>query len=190
VIRPGFSRSNKGLQVKASGGAGYGHHGRRQRLEEMSDRTAPSRREEKSCNSGAYLPLAHSRPSNAAEVEKQDTSRQLRDWHSKRNSMNVVQAQSDPNQIYSANVRLRASLASSPLDDVCAAGDPDFQADAVQVPHGLGPLVHVRSRQWSRGLKGAGHAVRLNSVGGLISVEPHKPPNDFEGYVKGETRES
>jgi iron complex outermembrane receptor protein len=98
-------------------------------------------------------------------------------------SLAVSLSQSDSNALYSGQLRLRGLpgteiyLAEVPL------GNADYQG-GTGLQHGLseGNFYDLEDVEVVKGPQGT--LFGKNSVGGLISIQPHRPTNDFEGYLR------
>lgn len=100
-------------------------------------------------------------------------------------SLAVTQEQSDPNAIYSNQLRLRGLAGTVVYFADVPVGNTDFSTgSASPFPHGTSPGYYYDLDNVEV-LKGPqGTLFGKNSIGGLISITPKKPTNDFEGYVK------
>jgi iron complex outermembrane receptor protein len=97
-------------------------------------------------------------------------------------SLAVSLSQSDPNALFSSQVRLRGL----PGVEIYFADVPIGSADAPTsgVQHGLSPgfLYDLEDLEVVKGPQGT--LFGKNSIGGLISIQPKKPTNDYDGYLK------
>src|SRR5271156_6645808 len=98
-------------------------------------------------------------------------------------SLAVSLSQSDSNGLYSGQVRLRGLPGVEIYFADVPIGDADYQ-NGTGLQHGLSPgfLYDVEDVEVVKGPQGT--LFGKNSVGGLISIEPKKPTDDYEGYLR------
>jgi iron complex outermembrane receptor protein len=95
------------------------------------------------------------------------------------------QNSSDANSFYSGQVRLRGLPGTVVYFDDVPLGSVDYNA-ATGITHGTGTGFYFDLDNVEV-LKGPqGTLFGKNSIGGLISIEPKKPTNDYEGYFSAE----
>src|SRR5271168_5511982 len=99
-------------------------------------------------------------------------------------SLAVDQEQSDPNAYFSNQLRLRGLPGTVVYFADVPVGNTDFSTgSASPFPHGTSPGYYYDLDNVEV-LKGPqGTLFGKNSIGGLISITPKKPTNDYEGYV-------
>ncbi len=92
-------------------------------------------------------------------------------------------AQSDSNGVYSSQLRLRGLPGTEIYLNDVPIGNADFQP-GTGIQHGLseGYLFDLDGLEVVKGPQGT--LFGKNSVGGLISIKPKHPTNDYEGYAK------
>ena len=98
-------------------------------------------------------------------------------------SLAVSNSQSDANAPYSGQTRLRGLAGSVVYFADVPLGSVDYQA-GTGLTHGLstGFYYDLDNLEVLKGPQGT--LFGKNSIGGLISIEPKHPTNDFEGYVQ------
>src|SRR5579883_570167 len=98
-------------------------------------------------------------------------------------SLAVSQSQSDANAPYSSQTRLRGLPGSVVYFAEVPLGAVDYQ-NGTGLTHGLsqGFYYDLDHLEVDKGPQGT--LFGKNSIGGLISIEPKKPQNDFEGYAQ------
>jgi iron complex outermembrane receptor protein len=98
-------------------------------------------------------------------------------------SLAVSNSQSDANAPYSGQTRLRGLAGSVVYFADVPLGSVDYQA-GTGLTHGLsnGFYYDLDNLEVLKGPQGT--LFGKNSIGGLISIEPKKPTNEFEGYVQ------
>src|SRR5882757_1748039 len=98
-------------------------------------------------------------------------------------SLAVSLSQSDSNALYSGQVRLRGLPGTEIYLADVPVGNADYQG-GTGLQHGLseGNFFDLSDVEIVKGPQGT--LFGKNSVGGLISIQPHRPTNDFEGYVR------
>ncbi len=94
------------------------------------------------------------------------------------------QNSSDANSFYSGQIRLRGLSGTVVYFADVPLGSVDYNA-ATGVTHGTstGFFYDLDNVEVVKGPQGT--LFGKNSIGGLISIEPKKPTNEFEGYVEG-----
>jgi len=117
-----------------------------------------------------------------ADLERQ----QIHDVHDLGNhvpSLNVSLPQSDANGLYAGQVRLRGLPGMEIYVADVPIGNADYQA-GTGIQHGLseGNFFDLDDIEVVKGPQGT--LFGKNSVGGLISIRPKKPTNNYEGYAK------
>jgi len=108
---------------------------------------------------------------------------QLRDLYKTVPSLAVSYSSSDPNSFYSGQVRLRGLGGV----EVYFADIPITSADystTTGLTHGLSPGLYfdLDSVEVDKGAQGT--LFGRPSIGGLIAIQPKRPTNEFEGYIK------
>ena len=99
-------------------------------------------------------------------------------------SVAISQSESDQNAPYSSQIRLRGLPGSVVYFADVPLGNVDYNA-ASGITHGTGTGFYFDLDNLEV-LKGPqGTLFGKNSIGGLISIEPKKPTNEFEGYIEG-----
>jgi len=98
-------------------------------------------------------------------------------------SLAVSLSQSDSNALYSGQVRLRGLPGTEIYLADVPIGNADYQG-GTGLQHGLseGNLYDLEDIEIVKGPQGT--LFGKNSVGGLISIQPHRPTFDYEGYVR------
>ncbi len=98
-------------------------------------------------------------------------------------SLSVASSQSDSNGLYSGQLRLRGLPGTEIYFDDVPIGNADIQA-GTGITHGLseGFLFDLDDIEILKGPQGT--LFGKNSVGGLISIRPKKPTDDYEGYLR------
>ncbi|HLG89545.1 MAG TPA: TonB-dependent receptor plug domain-containing protein [Alphaproteobacteria bacterium] len=117
-----------------------------------------------------------------ADIEKKHVD-QLRDLSKVVPSLAVSQTMSDPNGFFSGQVRLRG-LAGT---EIYFADVPLSSTDsntATGLTHGLSPGFYydLETVEVDKGAQGT--LFGRPSIGGLISIQPKRPTNAFEGYIQ------
>ncbi len=98
-------------------------------------------------------------------------------------SLAVSLSQSDSNALYSGQVRLRGLPGTEIYFADVPIGNADYQG-GTGLQHGLseGFFYDLEDVEVVKGPQGT--LFGKNSVGGLISIQPKKPTNDYEGYIR------
>jgi iron complex outermembrane receptor protein len=98
-------------------------------------------------------------------------------------SLSMAESQSDSNGLYSGQLRLRGLPGTEIYFDDVPIGNADIQA-GTGITHGLseGFLYDLDDVEILKGPQGT--LFGKNSVGGLISIKPKKPTDDYEGYLR------
>ncbi|MDB5392636.1 MAG: putative TonB-dependent receptor [Rhodospirillales bacterium] len=98
-------------------------------------------------------------------------------------SLAVSLSQSDSNALYSGQVRLRGLPGTAIYLADVPIGNADYQG-GTGLQHGLseGNFYDLEDVEVVKGPQGT--LFGKNSVGGLISIQPHRPTNDYEGYLR------
>jgi iron complex outermembrane receptor protein len=98
-------------------------------------------------------------------------------------SLSMAASQSDSNGLYSGQLRLRGLPGTEIYFDDVPIGNADIQA-GTGITHGLseGFFYDLDDVEVLKGPQGT--LFGKNSVGGLISIKPKKPTDDYEGYLK------
>jgi iron complex outermembrane recepter protein len=98
-------------------------------------------------------------------------------------SLSMAASQSDSNGLYSGQLRLRGLPGTEIYFDDVPIGNADLQP-GTGITHGLseGFLFDLDDVEIVKGPQGT--LFGKNSVGGLISIKPKKPTDDYEGYLK------
>ena len=98
-------------------------------------------------------------------------------------SLAVSLSQSDSNGPYSGQVRLRGLPGTEIYLADVPIGNADYQY-GTGLQHGLseGNFYDLEDVEIIKGPQGT--LFGKNSVGGLISIQPHRPTNDYEGYLR------
>jgi len=98
-------------------------------------------------------------------------------------SLAVSLSQSDSNALYSGQVRLRGLPGTEIYFADVPIGNADYQG-GTGLQHGLseGNFYDLEDVEIVKGPQGT--LFGKNSVGGLISIQPKRPTNDYEGYVR------
>jgi iron complex outermembrane receptor protein len=158
--------AQQAAQSAASGGSG---------LEEIV--VTARRREEKV----QTIPLAVTAFSQAA-IEKNQIQ-EVHDLAQHVPSLAVSLSQSDSNGLYSGQVRLRGLPGVEIYFADVPLGDADYQ-NGTGLQHGLsqGNFYDLEDLEIIKGPQGT--LFGKNSVGGLISIQPKKPVDDYEGYLR------
>jgi iron complex outermembrane receptor protein len=117
-----------------------------------------------------------------ADLEK-DRIEQVKDLAREVPSLAVTASQSDPNALYSGFLRLRGLPGTVIYFADVPIGTADYNP-TTGLTHGLsaGFLYDLDNLEVLKGPQGT--LFGKNSIGGLISFEPKRPTNDFEGYVQ------
>ena len=108
---------------------------------------------------------------------------QLRDLYKDVPSLAVSYSSSDPNSFYSGQVRLRGLAGVEVYFSDVPITSADYST-TTGLTHGLSPgnYYDLDSAEVDKGAQGT--LFGRPSIGGLISLEPKRPTNDYEGYVK------
>jgi len=127
------------------------------------------------------IPLAVTAFSQAS-IEKAQI-REVHDLAQHVPSLAVSLSQSDSNALYSGQVRLRGLPGTEIYFADVPIGNADYQG-GTGLQHGLseGNLYDLEDVEIVKGPQGT--LFGKNSVGGLISIQPHRPTFDYEGYVR------
>jgi iron complex outermembrane receptor protein len=98
-------------------------------------------------------------------------------------SLSMASSQSDSNGLYSGQLRLRGLPGTEIYFDDVPIGNADLQP-GTGITHGLseGFLFDLDDIEIVKGPQGT--LFGKNSVGGLISIKPKKPTDDYEGYLR------
>jgi iron complex outermembrane receptor protein len=126
------------------------------------------------------VPLAVTAFSQAA-IEKNQIA-EIHDLAQHVPSLAVSLSQSDSNALYSAQIRLRGLPGTEIYLADVPIGNADYQG-GTGLQHGLseGNFYDLEDVEVIKGPQGT--LFGKNSVGGLISIQPKRPTNDFEGYI-------
>ncbi len=117
-----------------------------------------------------------------ADIDKSNIG-QLRDLYKAVPSLAVAYTSSDPNSFYSGQVRLRGLQGT----EVYFADVPLTSADysnTTGLTHGLSPGLYFDLDDVEIDKGAQGTLFGRPSIGGLISIQPKRPTNNFEGYLK------
>jgi iron complex outermembrane receptor protein len=116
------------------------------------------------------------------DIEKQHIQ-QLRDLFQVVPGFSISLTSSDPNSLYSGQVRLRGLAGSVIYFADVPLSSTDY-SNTTGLTHGLSPGFYfdVDSLEVQKGAQGT--LFGRPSIGGLISIQPKRPTNNFEGYVK------
>jgi len=127
------------------------------------------------------VPLAITAFSQADVEEKHIT--QISDLMKNVPSLSSAQDNSDANGFYSGQIRLRGLPGTVVYFNEVPLGDVDFNP-ASGITHGtsVGFFYDLDHLEIDKGPQGT--LFGKNSVGGLISIEPKRPTNDYEGYLR------
>jgi iron complex outermembrane receptor protein len=114
------------------------------------------------------------------DIEKQRIT-QIADLSKNVPSLSYSQGNSDANSFYSGQIRLRGLPGVEVYFDEVPLGNADYNPTS-GITHATAPgfdydLDHLEIDKGPQGT-----LFGKNSVGGLISIEPKKPTNEFEGY--------
>ncbi len=117
-----------------------------------------------------------------ADIEKKSIH-ELHDLAINVPSVGSSESQSDSNGVYSSQFRLRGLPGTVVYLNDVPIGSGDFQP-GTGLEHGLseGYLFDLDDLEIVKGPQGT--LFGKNSVGGLISIKPKRPTNDYEGYAK------
>jgi iron complex outermembrane receptor protein len=98
-------------------------------------------------------------------------------------SLAVSLSQSDSNALYSGQVRLRGLPGTEIYLADVPIGNADYQG-GTGLQHGLseGNFYDLEDVEVVKGPQGT--LFGKNSVGGLINIQPHRPTNEYEGYLR------
>jgi iron complex outermembrane receptor protein len=115
-----------------------------------------------------------------ADIEKKHIN-QVKDLSQNVPSLSITASQSDVNALYSGFVRLRGLPGSIVYFNDVPLGSVDYNP-TTGLTHGLsqGYYYDLDNLEVLKGPQGT--LFGKNSIGGLISIEPKKPTNEFEGY--------
>jgi iron complex outermembrane receptor protein len=165
-INPSYAQTGAQSAQSATSGSG---------LEEI---VVTARRREERVQT---VPLAVTAFSQAA-IEKNQIH-EIHDLAQHVPSLAVSLSQSDSNAPYSGQVRLRGLPGTEIYFADVPVGNADYQG-GTGVQHGLseGFFFDLQDVEIIKGPQGT--LFGKNSVGGLISIQPQRPTNDYEGYVK------
>ena len=127
------------------------------------------------------VPIAITAFSQAAIDKKQ--IHEIHDLAQNVPSLSFAASQSDSNGLYSGQLRLRGLPGTEIYFDDVPIGNADLQP-GTGITHGLseGFLFDLDDLEVIKGPQGT--LFGKNSVGGLISIKPKKPTDDYEGYIK------
>jgi iron complex outermembrane receptor protein len=118
-----------------------------------------------------------------ADIEQRHVQ-QLEDLNRAVPSFNINSSQSDPNAAYSANTLIRGLPGAVVYFSDVPLGSTNFNTSGNLFPRGLSPGFYYDLDNVEI-LKGPqGTLFGKNSIGGLVSIEPKKPTDNFEGYGK------
>jgi iron complex outermembrane receptor protein len=108
---------------------------------------------------------------------------QLRDLSKSVPSLAVSQTSSDPNAIFSGQVRLRGLAGTEIYFADVPLSSTDYNA-ATGLTHGLSPGFYydLGAVEIDKGAQGT--LFGRPSIGGLISIQPKRPTNELEGYLQ------
>jgi iron complex outermembrane receptor protein len=117
-----------------------------------------------------------------ADVEKNHIE-QVRDLAKVVPSFAVSFSTSDPNAFYSGQVRLRGLAGTEIYFAEVPLSNTDY-SNTTGLTHGLSPgfFYDLEDVEVDKGAQGT--LFGRPSIGGLISYQPRRPTNDFEGYVQ------
>jgi iron complex outermembrane receptor protein len=117
-----------------------------------------------------------------ADLEKKHVE-ELRDLSKAVPSFAVSTSSSDPNAVFSGQVRLRGLAGTEIYFADVPLANTDY-TPATGLTHGLSPGFYydLESVEIDKGAQGT--LFGRPSIGGLISLQPRRPTNDFEGYVQ------
>ncbi|MDB5397877.1 MAG: TonB-dependent receptor [Rhodospirillales bacterium] len=115
-----------------------------------------------------------------ADIEKKQIN-QIKDLAREVPSLSMTASQSDPNALYSGFVRLRGLPGTVIYFNDVPLGSVDYNP-TTGLTHGLsaGLYYDLDNLEAIKGPQGT--LFGKNSIGGLISIEPKHPTNEFEGY--------
>ncbi len=127
------------------------------------------------------IPLAVTAFSQAA-IEKNQIA-EIHDLAQHVPSLAVSLSQSDSNSLYSSQLRLRGLPGTEIYFADVPIGNADYQG-GTGLQHGLseGFLYDLEDVEIVKGPQGT--LFGKNSVGGLISIQPKRPTNEYEGYLR------
>jgi iron complex outermembrane recepter protein len=108
---------------------------------------------------------------------------QLRDLSKNVPSFSVSLTSSDPNSLYSGQVRIRGLAGSVIYFADVPVSNTDY-SNTTGLTHGLSPGFYydVDSVEIDKGAQGT--LFGRPSIGGLIAIQPKRPTNEFEGYIQ------
>ena len=114
---------------------------------------------------------------------EQNHVQQLRDLAKNVPSFSVSLTSSDPNSLYSGQVRLRGLAGSVIYFADVPLSDTDY-SNTTGLTHGLSPGYYfdLDSVEIDKGAQGT--LFGRPSIGGLIAIQPKHPTNDYEGYIQ------
>jgi iron complex outermembrane receptor protein len=117
-----------------------------------------------------------------ADIEKKQIH-EIHDLAQNVPSLSIAASQSDSNGLYSGQLRLRGLPGTEIYFNDVPIGNADIQP-GTGISHGLseGFLFDLADIEIVKGPQGT--LFGKNSVGGLISIKPKKPTDDYEGYLK------
>jgi len=117
-----------------------------------------------------------------ADIEKKNI-REIRGLAQSVPSLSMASSQSDSNGLYSGQLRLRGLPGTEIYFDDVPIGNADLQP-GTGITHGLseGFLFDLDDIEIVKGPQGT--LFGKNSVGGLISIKPKKPTDDYSGYLR------
>jgi iron complex outermembrane receptor protein len=117
-----------------------------------------------------------------ADLQKEHVQ-QLRDLSQAVPSFSISLTSSDPNSLYSGQVRLRGLAGSVIYFADVPLSNTDYSS-TTGLTHGLSPGFYfdLDSVEIDKGAQGT--LFGRPSIGGLIAVQPKRPTNDFEGYIQ------
>ncbi len=116
------------------------------------------------------------------DLEKRHVE-QLRDLSKSVPSFAVSYTSSDPNSFFSGQVRLRGLSGTEIYFADVPLSSTDYN-NATGLTHGLSPgfFYDLETVEVDKGAQGT--LFGRPSIGGLISIQPKRPANDYEGYLK------
>ncbi len=117
-----------------------------------------------------------------ADLEKKHVE-QLRDLYKAVPSFSVSFSSSDPNSFYSGQVRLRGLAGTEIYFADVPLSNTDY-SNTTGLTHGLSPGFYydLDALEVDKGAQGT--LFGRPSIGGIISIQPKRPTNEFEGYAK------
>jgi len=108
---------------------------------------------------------------------------QLRDLAKAVPSFAVSFSSSDPNSFYSGQVRLRGLAGTEIYFADVPLSNTDY-SNTTGLTHGLSPGFYYDLEDLEVDKGAQGTLFGRPSIGGLISIQPKHPTNDFEGYIQ------